>query len=150
MAAACLAIYLISAAAADVSMLALTSAVRGVVFLAAGLAAGQAREISLRGQEVASELEAMRQALTPDKLPEIPGLDSGTDDPAEILKLANRAVHARTQGTGEFVTVVSWPTTPASRWCDGPAPVTPFRSCSLVGGNWNRLATQCRWAWTGN
>ena len=65
MAAACLAIYLISAAAADVSMLALTSAVRGVVFLAAGLAAGQAREISLRGQEVASELEAMAPGAQP-------------------------------------------------------------------------------------
>lgn len=182
MAAACLAIYLMSAAAADVSMLALTGAVRGVVFLAAGLAAGQAREISLHGQDVASELEAMRQALTPDKLPEIPGLDvaaallpaehevagdfylltngpggwsiaivgdvvghgpraaqmatftrislisiiSGTDDPAEILKLANRAVHARTQGTGEFVTVVCvayHPSQSLVRWASAGHPL---------------------------
>jgi hypothetical protein len=102
MAAACLAIYLLSAAAADVSMLALTGAVRGIVFLAAGLAAGQAREISLRGQDVAS------------------------DDPAEILKLANRAVHARTQGTGEFVTVVCvayHPSQPLVRWASAGHPL---------------------------
>jgi len=84
MAAGCLVIYLISAAAADVSMLALSAAVRGVVFLGAGLAAGRARDITLRGQDAASELDAMRQALTPDKLPEIPGLDvAGVLLPAE-------------------------------------------------------------------
>jgi serine phosphatase RsbU (regulator of sigma subunit) len=182
LAAGCLAIYLISAAADDVSMLALSAAVRGVVFLAAGLAAGQAREISLRGEDVASELKAMRQALTPEKLPDIPGLDvagvllpaehevagdfylltngpggwsiaivgdvvghgpraaqmatytrislisiiSGTDDPAEILRLANRAVHARTLGTGEFVTVVCvayHPSQASVRWASAGHPL---------------------------
>jgi serine phosphatase RsbU (regulator of sigma subunit) len=182
MAAGCLVIYVVSAAAADVSMLALSAAVRGVVFLGAGLAAGQAREITLRGQGAASELEAVRQALTPEKLPEIPGLDvaaallpaehevagdfylltngpegwsiaivgdvvghglraaqmatftrislisiiSGTHDPAEILKLANRAVRARTQGTGEFVTVVCvayHPSQPSVRWASAGHPL---------------------------
>lgn len=75
MAAGCLARYFISAVAADVPMLALAASVRGVVLLAAGLAAAQAREISFRGQDVASELAAMREAPTPDQLPEIPGLD---------------------------------------------------------------------------
>jgi Stage II sporulation protein E (SpoIIE) len=185
MAAVCLVIYLISAAAADVPMLALSGAVRGVVFLGAGLAAGRAREMTVRGEDAASELDAMRQALTPDKLPEIPGLDvagvllpaehavagdfylltngpggwsiaivgdvvghgpraaqmatftrislisiiSGTHDPAEILKLANRAVHARTQGTGEFVTVVCvayHPSQASVRWASAghPLPIT--------------------------
>jgi len=182
MAVACLGVYLISAAAADVSMLALSAAVRGVVFLGAGLAAGQAREITLRGQDAASELDAMREALTPDKLPEIPGLDvagvllpaehevagdfylltngpggwsiaivgdvvghgpraaqmatftrislvsiiSGAHDPAEILKLANRAVHGRTRGTGEFVTVVCvayHPSEASVRWASAGHPL---------------------------
>jgi serine phosphatase RsbU (regulator of sigma subunit) len=182
MAAGCLAIYLVSAAAADVSMLALGAAVRGAVFAGAALAAGQAREMSLRGQDAASELDAMRQALTPDRLPEIPGLDvaaallpaehevagdfylltngpggwsiaivgdvvghgpraaqmatftrislisiiSGTDDPAEILKLANRAVHTRTRGTGEFVTVVCvayHPSHASVRWASAGHPL---------------------------
>jgi serine phosphatase RsbU (regulator of sigma subunit) len=181
-AAGCLAIYLISAAAADVPMLALSGAVRGAVFVGVGLAAGQAREITLRGQDAASELEAVRQALTPDAVPEIPGLDvasallpaehevagdfylltngpggwsiaivgdvvghglraaqmatftrislisiiSGTHDPAEILKLANRAVHARTQGTGEFVTVACvayHPNQPSVRWASAGHPL---------------------------
>ena len=182
MAVGCLGIYLLSAAAANVSVLGLSVAVRGVVFLGAGLAAGQAREITLRGQDAVTELEAMRQALTPDKLPEIPGLDvagallpaehevagdfylltngpggwsiaivgdvmghgpraaqmatftrislisiiSGTHDPAEILKLANRAVHARTQGTGEFVTVVCvayHPSEASVRWASAGHPL---------------------------
>ena len=182
MAVGCLAIYLTSAAIAGVSMLALSTAVRGVVFLGAGLAAGQARQISLRGQDAASELDAMRQALTPDQLPEIPGLDvaaallpaehqvagdfylltdgpggwsiaivgdvvghgpraaqmatftrislisiiSGTHDPAQILKLANRAVHTRTQGTGEFVTVVCvayHPSQASVRWASAGHPL---------------------------
>ena len=182
MAAGCLAIYLISAAAAGVSMLALSAAVRGVVFLGAGLAAGQARQITLRGQAAASELDTMRQALTPDNLPEVPGLDiaatllpaehavagdfylltngpggwsiaivgdvvghgpqaaqmatftrislisiiSGTADPAEILKLANRAVQTRTKGTGEFVTVVCVAYHPAHasvRWASAGHPL---------------------------
>ncbi len=33
------------------------------------------------------------------------GITSGSHDPAEILRLANRAVHEQTEGTGEFVTV---------------------------------------------
>ncbi len=178
----CLAVYLMSAAAAGVSMLALSVTVRGVVFLGVGLASGQAREITRRGQDTASELDAMRQALTPDKLPEIPGLDaaaallpaehevagdfylltsgpegwsiaivgdvvghgmraaqmatftrislisiiSGTPDPAEILKLANRAVRTRTQGTGEFVTVACvayHPNQPSVRWASAGHPL---------------------------
>ena len=178
----CLAIYLISAAAAEVSMLAVSAAVRGIVFLGVGLAAAQAREIMRRGQGAVSELEAMRQALTPDKLPQIRGLDvaaallpaehevagdfylltdgpggwsiaivgdvvghgpraaqmatftrislvsiiSGTSEPAEILRLANRAVHARTQGTGEFVTVTCvayHPSQPTVRWASAGHPL---------------------------
>jgi serine phosphatase RsbU (regulator of sigma subunit) len=181
-AAGCFVIYFISAAAADVSMLALSAALRGVVFLGAGQAAGRAHEITLRGEGAVSELDAMRQALTPDRLPEIAGLDvaavllsaehevagdfylltnapggwsiavvgdvvghgvraaqmatftrislvsiiSGTHDPAEILKLANRAVHARTQGTGEFVTVVCvayHPSRPSVRWASAGHPL---------------------------
>ena len=54
---------------------------------------------------------------------------SGTHDPAEILKLANRAVHARTQGTGEFVTVVCvayHPSQASVRWASAghPLPIT--------------------------
>ena len=192
-AAGCVAIYVFSAAAADVSMLAVSVALRGVVFLGAGLAAGQAREITLRGQDAASELEAVRQALTPDAVPEIPGLDvaavllpaehevagdfylltngpggwsiaivgdvvghglraaqmatftrislisiiSGTYDPAEILKLANRAVHARTQGTGEFVTaacVAYHPSQPSVRWASAghPLPIALPHGAVLV------------------
>jgi serine phosphatase RsbU (regulator of sigma subunit) len=182
MAAGCLAIYLVSATSAGVSMLALSVSVRGVVFLGAGLAAGQAREITLRGQAAASELDAMRQALTPDKLPDIPGLDvaavllpaehavagdfylltngpggwsiaivgdvvghgpraaqmatftrisltsivSGAHDPAEILKLANHAVHARSRGTGEFVTAVCvayHPSQASVRWASAGHPL---------------------------
>ena len=181
-AAGCVVIYVASALTADVSMLGLSGAIRGVVFLGAGLAAGQAREITLRGDGAVSELEAVRQALTPDKLPEIPGLDvaaallpaehevagdfylltnapggwsiaivgdvvghglraaqmatftrislisiiSGTQDPAEILKLANRAVHARTKGTGEFVTVACvayHPSQPSVRWASAGHPL---------------------------
>jgi serine phosphatase RsbU (regulator of sigma subunit) len=181
-AAGCLAIYVVSAAAADVSMLVLSAAVRGVVFLGAALAADRVHAITLRGESDASELEAVRQALTPDKLPEIPGLDvaaallpaehevagdfylltngpggwsiaivgdvvghglhaaqmatftrislisiiSGTHEPSEILKLANRAVHARTQGTGEFVTVACvayHPSEPSVRWASAGHPL---------------------------
>jgi sigma-B regulation protein RsbU (phosphoserine phosphatase) len=138
----------------------------------------------------------MRRALTPDKLPEVPGLDvagallpaehevagdfylltngpggwsiaivgdvvghgpraaqmatftrispisiiSGTPDPAEILRLANRAVHARTQGTGEFVTVVCVAYHPTQASVRRASAGRPFRSCSLVGRSWNRLA----------
>jgi phosphoserine phosphatase RsbU/P len=51
---------------------------------------------------------------------------SGTHDPAEILKLANRAVHARTQGTGEFVTVACvafHPSQPSVRWASAGHPL---------------------------
>ena len=122
-AAGCVAIYVFSAAAADVSMLAVSVALRGV------------GSIAIVGDVVGHGLRAAQMA-TFTRISLI-SIISGTYDPAEILKLANRAVHARTQGTGEFVTaacVAYHPSQPSVRWASAghPLPIALPHGAVLV------------------
>lgn len=83
-AAACLALYVAFAAGAGVDMLGLTAAGRGAAFVAAALAASKFHTRLRELESTAAELRAIRQALTPPQLPEIPGLDAAaTLVPAE-------------------------------------------------------------------
>ncbi len=158
---ACLLLFLVSAAAQGFHNLTVLTLTRALTFAATVLVVGHLRRLTRRSFAVTSELQAMRAALTPPQLPEIPGLDAaatllpaehdvagdfyvltngaagwciaiigdvvghglqaaqlatfarvslvsiaaGSEDPAEILRLANQTIHARTAASGEFVTV---------------------------------------------
>ena len=180
-AAGCLALFVLPAAAEGVSGLPLAAMIRGAAFVAAGLVGAQLRVLTERQTEMASELDAMRQALTPPQLPVIPGLDvaatlvpaehavagdfylltngpggwsvalvgdvvghgmhaaqratfvrvslvsiaAGSADPAEILKLANRAVYEQAHADGRFVTcacVAFHPRERTVRWASAGHP----------------------------
>jgi serine phosphatase RsbU (regulator of sigma subunit) len=52
---------------------------------------------------------------------------AGSADPAEILRLANRAVYEQTNADGRFVTCAVWRSIPGSPRSVGPAPDTNRR-----------------------
>jgi serine phosphatase RsbU (regulator of sigma subunit) len=188
----CLALFVLSADAAGMSRLPLAALTRGAVFVAAAFVGAALGGLSEREMEMSSELAAMRQALTPSRLPVIAGLDvaasllpaehavagdfylltngpgewsvvlvgdvvghgieaaqratfvrvslvsicAGSADPAEILRLANRAVYEQAHADGRFVTctcVAFHPRQPTVRWASAghPSPIHLTRAEEL-------------------